>query len=123
MAEKSYIRAKEPEHPRVVSPQIFLTLRRRALTDAICLSTKQSADGHLWQTQRALCARANSVLRGVGVLKHTKHAEFQRPCPAFPAYEILSTIMYYKQAIYPLTFLMDDMYYISIVIKIALQTN
>ena len=39
------------------------------LAVAICLSTKQSADGHLWQTQRALCARANSVLRGVGVLK------------------------------------------------------
>ena len=42
------------------------------LAVAICLSTKQSADGHLWQTRRALCARATAVLRAVGVLKHPK---------------------------------------------------
>ena len=37
------------------------------LAVGICLSTKQSTDGHLRHTRRALCARATAVLRAVGV--------------------------------------------------------
>ena len=42
------------------------------LAVAICLSTKQSADGRMWQTRRALCARATAILRAVGVLEAPK---------------------------------------------------